>query len=80
MIEANLDYDTCVQRMAQLRSEIIGFAALETLKYVARSGRVSNLQAGIGDLLQVKPILELWEGGANCVLPASAGARSPFRK
>ena len=79
MIEANTDYDTCIQRMTQLRSEIIGFAALETLKYVARSGRVSNLQAGIGDLLQVKPILELWDGGAN-VCARVRGRKKSFQE
>jgi DegV family protein with EDD domain len=79
MIEANTDYDTCIQRMTQLRSEVIGFAALETLKYVARSGRVSNLQAGIGDLLQVKPILELWDGGAN-VCARVRGRKKSFQE
>ncbi len=79
MIEANTDYDTCILRMTQLRSEVIGFAALETLKYVARSGRVSNLQAGIGDLLQVKPILELWDGGAN-VCARVRGRKKSFQE
>lgn len=79
MIEANTAYDTCIQRMTQLRSEVIGFAALETLKYVARSGRVSNLQAGIGDLLQVKPILELWDGGAN-VCARVRGRKKSFQE
>jgi DegV family protein with EDD domain len=64
MIEGGIDRSALVERMTKLRSEIIGFAALETVKYVARSGRVSNLQAGIGELLQVKPILELWDGNA----------------
>ena len=34
----------------------------ETLKYAALSGRVSNLQAGVGDLLGVKPILSAIHG------------------
>lgn len=79
MIEANADYDMCIERMTKLRSEVIGFAALETLKYVARSGRVSNLQAGIGDLLQVKPILELWDGGAD-VCARVRGRKKSFQE
>ena len=62
--------------MSKLRGEIIGFAALETLKYVARSGRVSNLQAGIGELLQVKPILELWDGAATVTARVRGRKRS----
>ena len=76
MFEQGIDYTTFIERMTKLRSEIIGFAALETLKYVARSGRVSNLQAGIGELLQVKPILELWDGAATVIARVRGRKRS----
>ena len=41
MIEAGIDPTAFAERMTKLRGDIIGFAALETLKYVARqrSGR-----------------------------------------
>jgi DegV family protein with EDD domain len=76
MIEAGIPYATFSERMHKLRTDIIGFAALETLKYVARSGRVGNLQAGIGELLQVKPILELWDGEATVIARARGRKRS----
>ena len=76
MLEEGIAYPTFFERMNKLRADIIGFAALETLKYVARSGRVGNLQAGIGELLQVKPILELWDGEATVVARARGRKRS----
>lgn len=76
LVEEGIAYPTFVERMNKLRADIIGFAALETLKYVARSGRVSNLQAGIGELLQVKPILELWDGQATVIARARGRRRS----
>jgi DegV family protein with EDD domain len=76
LIEAGIPYAAFSERMHKLRADIIGFAALETLKYVARSGRVGNLQAGIGELLQVKPILELWDGEATVIARARGRKRS----
>jgi DegV family protein with EDD domain len=35
------------------------FAALDTLKYLQRSGRVSRLKAGFGSLLQIKPVIRM---------------------
>jgi DegV family protein with EDD domain len=79
MIEDTVDYDMFMERMTKLRGEIIGYAAIETLKYVARSGRVSNLQAGIGDLLQMKPILELWDGAVT-VCARARGRKKSFQE
>lgn len=41
------------------------FAALDTLEFMARSGRVSNLVAGIGGFLQLKPVLKMHDNLAG---------------
>jgi DegV family protein with EDD domain len=38
------------------------YAALETMEFLRRSGRVGWAAAGIGALLQIKPILEVYDG------------------
>ncbi len=41
------------------------FAALDTLEYLKRSGRMNGVIAGIGSLLQLKPILRMHQGKAG---------------
>ena len=38
------------------------FAALDTLEYLRRSGRMNGALAGLGNLLQVKPLLKMYDG------------------
>jgi DegV family protein with EDD domain len=38
------------------------FAALDTMEFLRRSGRVSSLVAGFGNLLQIKPLLKMYDG------------------
>jgi DegV family protein with EDD domain len=41
------------------------FAALDTLEYLKRSGRMNGVIAGLGSLLQLKPILRMHQGKAD---------------
>jgi DegV family protein with EDD domain len=41
------------------------FAALDTMEYLRRSGRVSHLVANIGNLLRIKPLLKMNNGVAS---------------
>jgi DegV family protein with EDD domain len=38
------------------------FAVLDTLEYMRRSGRINRFMAGLGGLLQIKPILTMFDG------------------
>ena len=62
MFEQGVELATLLARLEKIRATTVGYVTLENLKYAARSGRVSNLQAGIGDLLQVKPVMEVIQG------------------
>jgi DegV family protein with EDD domain len=41
------------------------FAALDTMEYLRRSGRISWLVSGIGNILSIKPILKMNDGEAT---------------
>jgi DegV family protein with EDD domain len=38
------------------------FAALDTLKYLRRSGRLNGVASGLGSILQLKPIMKMYDG------------------
>ena len=67
------------------------FAVLDTMEFLRRSGRISGLVAGFGSLLQVKPLLRMYEGdptservrttnGAFSRLESLLAERAPFER
>jgi DegV family protein with EDD domain len=38
------------------------FAALDTLEFLRRSGRMSRVMAGLGSVLRIKPLLKMYDG------------------
>jgi DegV family protein with EDD domain len=41
------------------------FAALDTLQFLRRSGRMNSVVSTIGELLQIKPFLKMYDGNAS---------------
>jgi DegV family protein with EDD domain len=66
-IEATIERDRLIERLRPVRDSTIAYVTVESLKYAARSGRLSNFQAGVGDLLQVKAVLELIQGRFSAI-------------
>ena len=54
-----------VALLEDLAARTYCFAALDTLEYLRRSGRLSNFQWGLGSVLQIKPILKMHAGEAE---------------
>ncbi|CAG0979353.1 DegV domain-containing protein [Gammaproteobacteria bacterium] len=54
-----------ITRVNALIPRVHVFAALDTMEFLKRSGRISGIVAGLGGLLQVKPILKMHDGKAD---------------
>ncbi len=61
------DRDAVLARVRSACEEVRMYGALETLEYVARSGRVPALVAGVSDALHVRPVFEMHGGGTGRV-------------
>jgi DegV family protein with EDD domain len=66
-MEAGIDEATLIEQLGRIRAETIGYGTVESLKYAARSGRLSNFQAGVGDFFQVKAIFEVMHGRFSAI-------------
>ncbi len=61
------DVDTVLARVRAASSDVQLYGALMTLTYVARSGRVNALIAGISNSLHVRPVFRLQNGDPDRV-------------
>ena len=59
--------EAALQAIESTRRRLHLFAALDTLEYVRRSGRVPAAIARLGSLLSIKPVIELTEGQVKTI-------------
>lgn len=65
MAQEGKSMDEILSALEDLGERTFVTAALDTLEYLRRSGRMNRVLVGIGSLLQLKPILTMREGEAG---------------
>lgn len=67
LVNENKNIDEIVEELEKDKEKIIAVAALDTLKYLEKGGRLSKSQAVVGSILNIKPILEIKNGGLSVI-------------
>lgn len=62
MIEEGLDAETIVAELENSKKKICLAALLDTLEYLQKGGRVSNVVGFVGGVLSIKPVVTIKEG------------------
>ncbi|MDQ6855529.1 MAG: DegV family protein [Candidatus Dormibacteraeota bacterium] len=74
LANASAGRDAVLARVHSACDEVRMYGALATLEFVARSGRVPSLVAGVSDALHVRPVFEMHGGGTGRVALARTDA------
>lgn len=61
-VHNGISKDQILAEIETMKTKLHVFAALPTLKYLAMSGRVGKIAAGLADTLNIKPILSVQDG------------------
>jgi len=67
MAAQSLELELILERLRQAMEDVRMYGSLDTLEYLARSGRVTTLVANVGDLLGVRPVFEMRKGQGHRV-------------
>lgn len=76
---AGADRPTILALLEQLRPRTLLYIGLDTLHYLEKGGRIGRVQALLGSMLSVKPILELRDGAVLPVEQVRTARRLPGR-
>lgn len=68
-----------LELLADLRDRSVVFAALDTLENAKKGGRITNVQALVGSLLSIKPILTMDEKGSVTQVARPRTRRKSFK-
>lgn len=67
LVEQNMAIEEIVEELDKLKEKVVAIAALDTLKYLEKGGRLSKGQAVVGSLLNIKPIIEIKDGKLSVI-------------
>ena len=73
LVKEGLSAEEIVERLMDLKSRVRVIATLDTLEYLCMGGRLSRVQAAVGELAKLKPAISVNEEGQVYVVAKNLG-------
>jgi len=80
MAAAGLGKNEILKELARIRTRLFSVFTLNTLEYLQKGGRISRVQAVMGDVLSIKPILEVDKEGRIVPREKARGRRRAIKR
>jgi DegV family protein with EDD domain len=80
MINLGKDFDYICNQIPKLRENTSLYFAVDTLEYLIKGGRIGKVTGGVGQLLNLKPIITMDEDGSYTTLTKIRGSKQAFNK
>ena len=80
MAAAGLGKNEIMRELTKIRSRLCSVFTLDTLEYLQKGGRISRVQAVMGDVLNIKPILEVDKEGRIVPREKARGRRRAIKR
>ncbi|WP_066894071.1 DegV family protein [Clostridium nigeriense] len=80
MIEANKNFEYICDKIPKLRENLWMYFTVDTLEYLIKGGRIGKVTGGIGEILNLKPIITMDEDGAYTTFTKVRGSKQAFKK
>lgn len=79
LAKAGLDAQEIFQELESKKKNLGIVLTTDTLEYLSRGGRLSSLQAGIGNILSIKPVIRMLDGELKLVEKVRGGKKAISR-
>lgn len=80
MARRGTEAEEIVRRLEELKPRVTVYAALDTLEYLAKGGRLPKSVAGVGNLVSLKPVIALPGDGSVAVIGKQIGMHRAYRQ
>ncbi|MDB1922571.1 DegV family protein [Clostridium tertium] len=80
MIKKKMNFEDICNTIPKLRENLWMYFSVDTLEYLIKGGRIGKVTGGIGEILNLKPIITMDDNGSYTNYTKVRGSKQAFKK